>query len=100
MTKVVINQCYGGFGISKECAAYCGIAWTDHYGGIATEEVARTNPKLIEFIEKFGSNAASGQFAELAIATIPDDVEWQIGEYDGMEHVAEQHRTWYGGISE
>ena len=23
-----------------------------------------------------------------------DDVNWYIEEYDGMEHVAERHRTW------
>jgi len=25
---------------------------------------------------------------------IPDDVKWHIHEYDGLEHVAEDHRTW------
>ena len=28
------------------------------------------------------------------IVEIPADVEWQIQEYDGMEWVAEKHRTW------
>lgn len=25
---------------------------------------------------------------------VPDDVQWQIEEYDGREWVAETHRTW------
>ena len=25
---------------------------------------------------------------------IPDDVNWYIAEYDGIEHIAERHRTW------
>jgi hypothetical protein len=25
---------------------------------------------------------------------IPDDVKWQIEEYDGNEWIAESHRTW------
>ena len=25
---------------------------------------------------------------------IPDDVEWYVEEYDGIEWVAEVHRTW------
>ena len=25
---------------------------------------------------------------------IPDDVEWQIEEYDGSEWIAEKHRIW------
>jgi len=30
----------------------------------------------------------------LKIVDIPDGVEWEIEEYDGMEWVAEKHRTW------
>jgi hypothetical protein len=30
----------------------------------------------------------------LAIVEIPDDVQWIIEENDGMEWVAEKHRTW------
>jgi hypothetical protein len=30
----------------------------------------------------------------LTIVDIPDDIEWQIEEYDGMEWVAEVHRIW------
>jgi hypothetical protein len=32
--------------------------------------------------------------AELEVVEIPDDVEWIIVDYDGMEHIAEKHRTW------
>ena len=32
--------------------------------------------------------------AELRVIKIPDDVKWYIDEYDGMEWVAEIHRTW------
>jgi hypothetical protein len=28
------------------------------------------------------------------VVEIPDDVNWQVEEYDGMEHIAEKHRTW------
>ena len=33
-------------------------------------------------------------FGEFSVE-IPDDVEWQIEEYDGTEHISEKHRTWY-----
>jgi hypothetical protein len=41
-----------------------------------------------------GIEKSSGVYAELKIVDIPDDVEWEIDEYDGKEWVAEVHRTW------
>jgi hypothetical protein len=35
-----------------------------------------------------------GVHAELKVVDVPDDVDWEIGEYDGTEWVAEKHRTW------
>jgi len=34
------------------------------------------------------------RYSKLKIVEIPDDVKWHIGEYDGIEWVAENHRTW------
>jgi hypothetical protein len=48
---------------------------------------------LIQVVEELG-DGANGYFAKLKIVEIPDDVLWQIEEYDGKEWVAEQHRTW------
>ena len=56
-------------------------------------DIARNDPALIQAIEELGE-AAAGRFAEIAIVEIPDDANWQIEEYDGLEHVAEVHRTW------
>jgi hypothetical protein len=30
----------------------------------------------------------------LLIVEVPADVDWYIEEYDGLEWVAEKHRTW------
>jgi hypothetical protein len=38
--------------------------------------------------------AANGAHANLKIVEIPGDVSWHIGEYDGNEWVAEDHRSW------
>ena len=57
-------------------------------------DISRTDPDLIKTVEELGS-AADGRCAELAIVEIPDDVEYTIEEYDGSEHIAETHRTWY-----
>jgi cytosine/adenosine deaminase-related metal-dependent hydrolase len=54
---------------------------------------ARDDPHLIEAVEKLGKKA-NGRFADLHVVEIPDDVEWDIEEYDGNEWIAEKHRTW------
>jgi hypothetical protein len=37
---------------------------------------------------------AFGRYAQLKVIEIPENVDWEIGEYDGMEWVAEKHRRW------
>lgn len=53
----------------------------------------RDDPDLIKVVEELGVKA-NGSHAELEIVKIPDDVDWVIGEYDGMETVEEKHRSW------
>lgn len=53
----------------------------------------RTDPDLIAVVEELGDKA-DGRCARLRVVEIPDDVEWEVAEYDGMEWVAEKHRTW------
>jgi len=96
--KVVINQCYGGFGLSSQAemkyAELKGIKLYDwKEGSIYFGERERTDPALIQVIKKLGKKA-NGPYADLKIVEIPDDVEWTIEEYDGIEWIAEKHRTW------
>jgi hypothetical protein len=59
--------------------------------------VERNDPKLIQVIEELGAGhrtGASGPCADLRIVEIPDGTDYEIQEYDGLEHVAERHRTW------
>jgi len=58
------------------------------------DEIPRNDEALIKVVEELGSDKASGRFADLKVVNIPDKVEWEIDEYDGMEKVAEVHRTW------
>jgi hypothetical protein len=116
MTKVVINSCFGGFGLSHDAimryAELKGLnmivveekrTFSDYtyylneisddnywYPGCA---LGRSDPALVQVVEELGE-LASGRFAELKVVEIPDGVEWHIVEYDGMEHIAEAHRTW------
>lgn len=58
------------------------------------EDQLRIDPDVIAVVEEIGSEAASSSSAELKIIEIPDDVEWVIEDYDGIETVHEKHRVW------
>lgn len=53
----------------------------------------RDDPDLVAAVEALGDEA-NGSHARLQIVEIPDDVAWTVEEYDGNEHIAEEHRTW------
>lgn len=55
--------------------------------------ILRNDPTLVQVIEELGE-AACGSHASLKIVETPDDVKFEIKEYDGYEHVAEVHRIW------
>lgn len=61
---------------------------------IYERDIERNDPALVQAVEELGDKA-NGAHAELKIVEIPDDVSWEIEEYDGNEHIAETHRTWY-----
>lgn len=87
--KVVINGCYGGYGLSEAALDYLGLDHKNRYAFAGD----RTNPKLVECVEKLGE-AASTLHSALYVVEIPDDVKWTITEYDGVEQVEEVHRVW------
>ncbi len=111
MTKIVINDCYGGFGLSRDAillarklsnnptwggAILKGDKYEDgkivdqDYGGY---DYGRSDPLLIQVVETL-KEKANGKYAKLKIVEIPDDVKWEICENAGMEWIAEIHRTW------
>jgi hypothetical protein len=119
--KVAINRCFGGFGLSDAAfekllerkgiefevatnGRHSGLLSHYYRKGMVGKEDAylsyydftrdRADTDLIAVIEEMGAAEASGKYAEIKIVEIPDDVEWHIDEYDGIEHVAEDHRTW------
>ena len=112
MAKVVINNQHGGFGLSPAAVArYAeikGIAITGRPAerpvpGLylysldgeswSDSNVPRDDSALVQVVEELGGKA-NGIYSSLMVVEIPDDVEWQIEEYDGAEWVAEKHRTW------
>jgi hypothetical protein len=53
----------------------------------------RTDPILVEVVKEL-KKEANGRCAELKIVEVPDDVNWEIEEYDGAESIHEKHRSW------
>jgi hypothetical protein len=90
--EIVINTCYGGFGLSEKAYEYLGLKW-DGYGNDYRGYEMRADPKLVECVRALGEDAF-GECARLKIVEIPDGIDWEINEYDGIETVVEQHRSW------
>lgn len=57
-------------------------------------EIPRNDIDLVEVVESLKSDA-SGRYSDLRVVEIPDGIEWEIDEYDGLETVEEKHRNWY-----
>jgi hypothetical protein len=123
MTKVVINKRYGGFGLSDEAfiewcrrknyqVAILDPEWPSYWAvptapfsdtpaivetlpdeSFYTGDISRGDADLVAIVEEWAGRA-DGQYSSLKVVEIPDDVEWEIEEYDGREWIAEAHRTW------
>jgi len=49
---------------------------------------------LIAVIEELGDEA-DGEMSDIKIIDISDDVkQWYIDDYDGVESIHEEHRSW------
>ena len=88
--KVVINTCYGGFSLSEKACNFLGISPKDFGYDYKNK---RSDPKLIECIEKLGKEA-DGFVANLKVVEIPDGIDYTIEDYDGVESIHEKHRIW------
>ena len=94
MKSVIINTCYGGFGLSKE-AEKLYLERTGQkleYGDLSKKSV-REDPVLIQIVKEL-EEKANYSYSKLKIVDIPENVEYIIQEYDGVEWIAEKHRTW------
>jgi hypothetical protein len=100
--KIVINRRYGGFGLSHKVKEMY-MEETKSSDIMSSDSYRRDDPILIRIIETLGLPASAGNFSKLKIIELPDDVPddgWVVQEYDGMEWVAEKHRTWAGSLEQ
>lgn len=86
--KIVINKAYGGWHVSKDFCQHYNIPYKEQYGFCYPEEnITKKDQRLIEYIKKFGSKKASGQFSNLVVVNIPKGKAYRIEEYDGYEYI-------------
>ncbi len=79
--KVLISQCYGGFGLTQEVLKeYEKVTGKD----TSIYDIPRHDKDLIRIVEKIGLVESADTFAELTIVEIPG-VRYSIIEYDGYE---------------
>lgn len=93
MPKIVINTVYGGFSLSQKA-----VDMLNARKGKQEEEsdywrIGRDDSDLVAIVENLGLEA-DGRYASLKVVEIPDGVDWMIQDYDGIEWIAEKHRTW------
>jgi hypothetical protein len=91
--KVVINTCFGGFGLSEKAVEIYAEQKEIVPVDVSTYDIPRDDSTLVAIVEQLGPESA-GRFASLKVVEIPADVEWTVQEYDGAEWIAEKHRTW------
>lgn len=90
MIRIVINRCFGGFGLSEEALAM----YNESSGKNVTwaRDIDRDDPHLVAVVDILGDRVNT-RFSELKVVDIPDGTKWYVGEYDGIEWVAEG-ATW------
>lgn len=132
--EVVINDCFGGFGLSDEAfelylttkkikfykddkkswsVSYYRVPkekydkfselWRNEDGDyrrinatnwyLSMYDIKRDDPILVSVVRKL-KDKANGMCAELKIVKIPINVNYIIDEYDGLESIHEEHRSW------
>lgn len=110
MTKIVYNDCYGGFSLSDEAIlryaeivgikliksktrfGYTEFTYINDDGEKAffyDRELSRKDPVLVQVVEELGEKA-NGPCASLAIEEVPAGTLFRITEYDGLESIETQ----------
>ena len=85
--KVIINTDFGGFGLSRKALElYKQRTGTEKRMPTYGEEEYRDDPVMVSIVEELGEEA-NDKYADLEVVDIPDEYNYTIDEYDGLEHI-------------
>lgn len=83
MSKVVINVCYGEFGLSEEAID----RFLELSGkSLSFDTIERDDPILVQVVEELGSNSFD-LGTKLKVVEVPAGQLYRIDEYDGFESI-------------
>ena len=89
MYKVVINNCYGGFGLSPKACDYLNEKYNlgidREFGYIDDSSLPRHDKRLVEVVELMGEDV-NGFCASLTVKLISSKL-YRVCEYDGNEWI-------------
>jgi hypothetical protein len=94
--EVVINtRQHGGFDLSDKAVELYKhkLNITDPRWHYFDFDIPRDCPTLVYVVKHLGPEVGTS-YSALKVVQIPWDIEWSIHEYNGLEWVAEAHRTW------
>ena len=94
--KVVINRRFGGFRLSDDAEEILRGTAPEWFrcGRLDIPLDCRHDERLIDAVESLGPQKASGRGAMLAMIDVPDDIDYVIYDYDGLEMVIESGHYW------
>ena len=114
MTKIVYNNCYGGFGLSEAAVRryaeikgfeiytdpkhrYCYFTHPkerDFTKSFFNERcIERDDPALVQVVEELGDKANS-LCSKLVIKDLPAGTKYRLTEYDGNESIVTSYDDW------
>lgn len=82
--KLVVNACYGGFGIKKDVLK--SLNYDTSIWSMRRDNDLRRDSRIIEMLEN--GEDISDDCSELVVVTLPDNcTDYYITDYDGIESV-------------
>ena len=84
--KVLLNKCFGGFGVSKKAFDLFNERSETKVKYNFEVEEHRCDPILVDIVEELGEEA-NDSCSKLVIAEIPDEYDYWIEDYDGVESI-------------